>query len=57
LPDLSISPRRIVAVRSPETDEVLLDTMYVSVDPGMRLWLTENSVRAACGDWCGDANR
>jgi uncharacterized protein (DUF427 family) len=56
LPDLSISPRRIVAVRSPETDEVLVDTMYVSVESGgWAIAHRESRPRAACGDWCGEA--
>jgi NADPH-dependent curcumin reductase len=31
-----------VAVRSPEPGEVLLETMYVSVDPAMRVWVSGN---------------
>ena len=31
-----------VAVRSPDADEVLLETLYLSIDPAMRSWMTEN---------------
>lgn len=31
-----------VAVRAPGPGEVLLETLYVSVDPAMRVWISEN---------------
>jgi NADPH-dependent curcumin reductase CurA len=31
-----------VAVRAPSPGEVLLETLYVSVDPAMRVWISEN---------------
>ena len=31
-----------VAVRAPGDGEVLLETLYVSVDPAMRVWISEN---------------
>jgi NADPH-dependent curcumin reductase CurA len=30
-----------VAVRPPEPGEVLLETMYISIDPAMRVWISE----------------
>ena len=31
-----------VAIRAPGPGEVLLETHYVSVDPAMRVWISEN---------------
>jgi NADPH-dependent curcumin reductase len=31
-----------VPIRPPEPDEVLLETIYLSIDPAMRSWMTEN---------------
>jgi NADPH-dependent curcumin reductase CurA len=31
-----------VPIRSPASDEVLLETIYLSIDPAMRSWMTEN---------------
>ena len=31
-----------VAVRPPESGEVLLETMFISIDPAMRVWISEN---------------
>ena len=31
-----------VAIRGPDADEVLLETMLLSIDPAMRSWMTEN---------------
>jgi NADPH-dependent curcumin reductase CurA len=32
-----------IAARSPERDEVLLETLYLSIDPAMRSWMSEGS--------------
>lgn len=32
----------VVPVRSPEAGELLVETLYVSIDPAMRVWVSEN---------------
>ena len=39
----SVQPKAAtVAVRAPGPGEVLLETLFVSVDPAMRVWISEN---------------
>jgi len=33
---------RIAPIRSPDPGEVLLETLYLSIDPAMRVWINEN---------------
>ena len=32
----------VAPVRSPEAGELLVETLYISIDPAMRVWITEN---------------
>ncbi len=41
-PDASTFAAREVALVSPQDGEVVLDTLYVSVDPAMRVWIGDN---------------
>ena len=41
-PDASTFAAREAAVVPPQVGEVMLDTLYVSVDPAMRVWISDN---------------
>lgn len=38
---------QVVPVRQPDDGEVLVETLYISIDPAMRSWISEGSGYAA----------